>query len=54
MINLQVHWVPGHIDFAPNEKADEEVKKAMQGNSNEAKYLPKLLRKPLLLSISAL
>ena len=54
VINLQIHWVPGHIDFAPNEKADEEVKKAVQGNLSEAKYLPKFLRKPLPLSVSAL
>ena len=54
VIDLQIHWVPGHIDFAPNEKADEEAKKAAQGDSSEAKYLPKFLRKPLPLSISAL
>ena len=54
VINLQVHWVPGHIDFTPSEKADEEAKKAAQGHSSKAKYLPKFLRKPLLLSISAL
>ena len=54
VVDLQVHWVPGHADFAPNEKADQEVKKAAEGNSSEAKYLPKLLRKPLPLSVSAL
>ena len=54
VINLQVHWVPGHVGFAPNEKADEEAKKAAQGHSSEAKYLPKFLRKPLPLSVSAL
>ena len=54
VVDLQVHWVPGHIDFAPNEKTDQEAKKAVQGDSSEAKYLPKLLRKPLPLSVSAL
>ena len=54
VVDLQVHWVPGHVDFAPNEKADQEAKKAAQGDSSEAKYLPKLLCKPLPLSVSAL
>ena len=54
VIDLQIHWVPGHIDFAPNEKADKEAKKAAQGDSSEAKYLPKFLHKPLPLSVSAL
>ena len=52
--DLQVHWVPGHSEFAPNEKADEEVKKVAQGSSSKAKSLPKFLRKCLPLSISAL
>ena len=54
VIDLQVHWVPGHSEFAPNEKADEEAKKAAQGDSSDAKSLPKFLRKRLPLSISAL
>jgi ribonuclease HI len=54
IVNLQVHWVPGHSDFAPNEKADEEAKKAAQGDSSNAKSLPKFLRKRLPLSVSAL
>jgi ribonuclease HI len=54
VVNLQVHWVPGHSDFAPNERADEEAKKAAQGDSIDVKSLPKLLRKCLPLSISAL
>ena len=54
VIDLQIQWVLGHIDFTPNEKADEEVKKAAQSNSSKAKYLPKFLCKPLPLSISAL
>ena len=54
VINLQIHWVPGHHDFKPNEKADEETKKAAKGESSDAKSLPPLLHKHLPLSISAL
>ena len=54
IVDSQIHWVPGHVDFAPNKKADEEEKKAAQGDLSDAKFLPKFLRKDLLLSISAL
>jgi ribonuclease HI len=54
VVDLQVHWVPGHSDFAPNKRADKEAKKASQGDSSDAKLLPRFLRKCLLLSISAL
>jgi hypothetical protein len=54
VINLQAHWVPGHQDFEPNKKADEEAKKAVMGDSSKAKLLPALLHKCLLLSVSAL
>ena len=54
VIDLQIHWVPGHVDFAPNEKANEEAKIAAQGDSSKVKYLPKFLRKPLPLSVSVL
>ena len=54
VINLQVHWVPGHRDFEPNERADEEAKKAAQGESSDARLLPSFLRKRLPLSLSAL
>ena len=36
VIDLHIHWVPGHMDFAPNEKADEEAKKAAQGDSSRS------------------
>ena len=49
-----MHWIPRHINFAPNELADEEAKKAAQRDSSDAKYLPAMLRKRLPLSISAL
>jgi len=54
VIDLQVHWVLGHQDFEPNEKADEEAKKAAKGDSSKAKLLPSILRKRLPLSVSAL
>ena len=54
VVDLQVQWVPGHCDFEPNERADEEAKKAAQGDSSDAKFLPPLLRKRLPLSVSAL
>jgi hypothetical protein len=54
VIDLQIHCVPGHCDFEPNERADEEAKKAAKGDSSDAKLLPPLLRKRLPLSISAL
>ena len=54
IVDLQIHWVAGHVGFAPNTKADEEAKKAAQGDSSNTKFLPKSLRKFLPLSISAL
>lgn len=43
VIDLQLHWVPAHADFEPNERADEEAKRAAQGLSSDAKLLPKML-----------
>ena len=40
ILNLQVHWVPGHVNFAPNEQADEEAKLATQRNSSNPALLP--------------
>ena len=54
IIDLQLHWVPGHCDFGPNEHADEEVKLAVQGSLSDARFLPQLLCRKLPLSISAL
>ena len=54
VINLQLHWIPSHSDFEPNEKADEEAKLASQGRSSDAKLLPKILRKPLPASVPAI
>jgi ribonuclease HI len=54
VINLQMHWVPGHSGYKRNEKADKEAKKVAQGLSSEAKLLPLFLRKRLPASVSAL
>jgi hypothetical protein len=54
VLDLQLHWVPGHCDYACNEKVDEEAKKAAQGLSSDAGYLPPLLRKCLPARVSAL
>jgi ribonuclease HI len=54
VVDLQIHWVPGHLDFEPNEHADEEAKKAALGDSSNAKSLPAFLQKCLPLSVSAL
>jgi hypothetical protein len=53
-VDLQIHWVPGHCDFGPNEQANVEAKKAAEGNSSDASLLPSFLWKCLPLSISAL
>jgi ribonuclease HI len=54
VVDLQVHWVPGHCDFGPNEQADVEAKKAAEGDSSDTNLLPSFLWKSLPLSISAL
>ena len=54
IVDLQVHWVPGHKDFVLNEWANEEAKSVARGHSSDAKFLPPLLRKCLPLSVSAL
>ena len=46
--------MPGHCDFGPNKRADEEAKQATQGSSSDARFLPRMLRKKLPLSVSAL
>ena len=54
IIDLQLYWVPGHCSFGTNEHTDEEVKLTVQGYSNDTRFLPRLLRKKLSCSISAL
>ncbi|KAF8057556.1 hypothetical protein FPV67DRAFT_1391882, partial [Lyophyllum atratum] len=48
-------WTPGHMEFDPNERADEIAKEAAQGTSSPSELLPAYLkRKPLPASIPAL
>jgi hypothetical protein len=54
IVNLQVHLVPGQLEFVPSNKVDEEAKKATQSGASDTKLLPKFLHKHLPLSISAL
>ena len=50
---LKVQWVPGHISFTPNTKADTDARKAAKGSSSPDN-LPKTLRRALPHSISAM
>ncbi|KAJ7646449.1 hypothetical protein DFH06DRAFT_997610 [Mycena polygramma] len=53
--NLRLHigWVPGHVDFAPNERVDEEAKDAAQNPSPPSTDIPLLFQSPLPRSIAA-
>ncbi|KAG6807924.1 hypothetical protein H0H92_005991, partial [Tricholoma furcatifolium] len=44
IVDLQLHWTPGHLDFYPNERADELAKEAALGTSSPATQLPAYLR----------
>ena len=54
IIDLKLQWVPGHVDFPPNEKADTNAKRATRGYQSSVNLLPRILRKPLPSSISAI
>ena len=54
VINLNIQWVPGHMDFALNDKADQHTKEAAKGLLSPSSELPKSLRKPLPASVSTL
>ena len=54
VIDLQLHWIPAHSDFEPNERADEKAKHAVQGLSSDAKLLPKILHRSLSASVPTL
>ena len=51
--SLKIRWTAGHVGIEGNEKADKEAKRAAEGNSSDAKELPRYVRK-IKLSISAL
>ena len=54
IVDLQIHWVPGLLDFSLNDRADELTKDAATGNSSSPRDLPMFLRKPLPVSVSTL
>ena len=54
VVDLRLQWIPGHVDFTPNEMADVEAKRATRGQPSTSTSLPKHLRKSLPHSVSAL
>ena len=52
--DLRVHWVPDHVNFPPNERADIHAKRAAKGDVTRGDDLPKLLKKPLPGSIATI
>ena len=54
VIDIRLQWVPGHMDFAPNKKADKEAKHAAQGLSSPSRELLKYLWKQPPVSVPAL
>ena len=54
VVSLKFQWIPGHVDFTPNEKVDKEAKRAAKGQLSTSTLLPKPLKKDLPHSILAL
>ena len=46
VVDLQIHWVPGHKDFALDKEVDSHAKRVAKGDSSPGSSLPKSLRKP--------
>ena len=44
VVSLNFQWIPGHVDLATNEKADEEAKRATKGWLSASTLLPKSLK----------
>ncbi|KAK6988559.1 hypothetical protein R3P38DRAFT_2480006, partial [Favolaschia claudopus] len=52
-LTLHIGWVPGHVDFPPNERVDAEAKFAAENDNPPHPLLPALLLSPLPRSIAA-
>jgi hypothetical protein len=52
-IHLHIGWVPGHVDFEPNERVDKEAKHAAQHSEPPHPRIPPLFHFPLPRSAAA-
>ncbi|KAJ7635493.1 hypothetical protein DFH06DRAFT_921833, partial [Mycena polygramma] len=52
-IQLHIGWVPGHVEFAPNERVDKEAKEAAANDDPPHPLLPALFHSPLPRSAAA-
>ena len=52
-LKLTFRWSAGHVGIEGNEKADEEAKKAAEGDSSDKADLPSYLCRPIKHSLSA-
>ncbi|KAJ7934514.1 hypothetical protein B0H13DRAFT_1469484, partial [Mycena leptocephala] len=52
-VRLHIGWVPGHVDFKPNERVDKEAKQAAQHSEPIHHRIPSLFHSPLPRSIAA-
>lgn len=52
-LQLHIGWVPGHLDFEPNERVDKEAKSAAQNDATPHPTTPSLFHSPLPRSAAA-